>query len=96
MPSSTVIAPASCCGSLTSQLRCGSRRIRPPLAPPRLSEWRYDDAAAQAVDTSWETVRPESAIFALTAAIVSADAVCAGAGIGSCQMSSSDGTSGPT
>lgn len=28
---------ASSGGSLTSQLRCGSRRRRPPLAPPRLS-----------------------------------------------------------
>ena len=39
--------------------------MRPPLAPPRLSEWRYDDAAAHAVETSWLTVRPASAICCL-------------------------------
>lgn len=35
-------------------------RRRPPLAPPRLSEPRKLEAAAQAVDTSWDTDRPEA------------------------------------
>ena len=38
----------------------GERRIRAPLAPPRLSVLRYVDADAQAVDTSSPIVRPDA------------------------------------
>ena len=51
---------ASAAGSLTSQSFCGARRIRAPLAPPRLSVPRKLAADAHAVETSWETDRPES------------------------------------
>jgi hypothetical protein len=40
---------ASFFGSLTSQSFCGARRMRAPLAPPRLSEPRKVEADAQAV-----------------------------------------------
>ena len=46
---------ASSAGSLTSQSFCGARRMRAPLAPPRLSEPRKVEAEAQAVLTSWPT-----------------------------------------
>ena len=58
---------ASSDGSLTSQSRCGARRMRAPLAPPRLSVPRKLAAAAQAVETSWEIDRPEPRILALRA-----------------------------
>jgi hypothetical protein len=41
--------------------------MRAPLAPPRLSEPRNVEAEAQAVDTSWETVSPESSILFFSA-----------------------------
>src|SRR6185295_15062278 len=62
MPSSTPSTRASLSGSLTAQSFCGARRRRAPLAPPRLSEPRKVEAEAQAVLTSWLTLRPESAI----------------------------------
>ena len=37
MPSSLLSTGASATASLAGQLRCGSKRIRPPFAPPRLS-----------------------------------------------------------
>ena len=40
---------ASWVGWLTAQKRCGVRRMRAPLAPPRLSEPRKVEAADQAV-----------------------------------------------
>ncbi|MNZ91690.1 hypothetical protein D3C78_1106840 [compost metagenome] len=43
---------ASSAGSLTAQLFCGARRIRAPLAPPRLSLPRNVTADAQAVVTN--------------------------------------------
>ena len=61
-PSSVRSTVASSAGSLTSQPRCGSRRTRAPLAPPRLSLPRKVDADAQAVETSWDTDSPESRI----------------------------------
>src|SRR5262249_19547682 len=61
---STVV---SCAGSLTSQSFCGTRRMRAPLAPPRLSEPRNVDAEAQAVETIWDTDRREARIFAFSA-----------------------------
>ena len=56
-------------GSLTAQSFCGARRMRAPLAPPRLSEPRKVEAEAQAVETSSDTVRPEARIFAFSAAM---------------------------
>src|ERR1043166_7521442 len=61
----------SCAGSLTSQSFWGARRMRAPLAPPRLSEPRNVDADAQAVAISRETDSPDARIFALSAAISS-------------------------
>src|ERR1700733_12944388 len=49
----------SCWGWLASQSFCGARRMRAPLAPPRLSEPRNVDADAQAVETSCDTDRPD-------------------------------------
>ena len=49
---------ASSAGSLTSQSFCGARRIRAPLAPPRLSVPRKLAADAHAVETSWEIDSP--------------------------------------
>jgi hypothetical protein len=69
IPSSVLRTFASTSGWFTSQLFCGSRRMRPPFAPPRLSEPRKDAAAAQAVETSCEIDRPEARIFAFSAAI---------------------------
>ena len=63
---STVFSSA---GWLTSQSFCGLRRMRAPLAPPRLSEPRNVEADAHAVETSWDTVRPEPRIFVFSAAI---------------------------
>ena len=70
--------------------------MRAPFAPPRMSELRKVDAEAQAVETSWETDRPEARIFALRAAISSSpiNSWVTG-GTGSCQRNASPGTSGP-
>ena len=51
-----------CAESLTSQSFCGARRMRAPLAPPRLSVPRNVAADAHAVATSWATVSPEPRI----------------------------------
>ena len=96
MPSSVRSTCASVSGSLTSQPRCGSRRMRAPLAPPRLSLPRNVEADAHAVETSWETDSPEARICALSAAMSSASTSSwSTAGTGSCQISVSCGTSGP-
>ena len=96
MPSRALSTVASWSGSLTSQPRCGSRRMRAPLAPPRLSLPRNDAAEAHAVETSWETDSPESRIWRLRAATSSAStSSCVTAGSGSCQSRLSVGTSGP-
>ena len=60
---------ASWAGSLASQSFCGARRIRAPLAPPRLSVPRKLAAAFQAVETSSGMDRPESRILRLRAAM---------------------------
>ncbi|CSI96940.1 Uncharacterised protein [Vibrio cholerae] len=52
---------------MPSQSFCGARRIRAPLAPPRLSEPRKVRALSQAVLTISLMLRPLAAIFALTA-----------------------------
>lgn len=87
---------ASWSGSLTSQPRCGSRRMRAPLAPPRLSLPRKDEADAQAADTSWDTERPEPRIRSLREATSAVEtSSCVTSGSGSCHRSFSAGTSGP-
>jgi hypothetical protein len=60
---------ASSAGWLTSQSFCGARRMRAPLAPPRLSLPRKVAADAQAVVTSWEMDRPEASSLAFSAAM---------------------------
>jgi hypothetical protein len=50
-------------GSLTSQSFCGVRRIRAPLAPPRLSVPRKLAADAHAVETSREIDSPDARIL---------------------------------
>ena len=50
---------------MTAQSFCGARRMRAPLAPPRLSVPRNDDADAQAVETSWEIDSPDARILLL-------------------------------
>ena len=87
----------SCAGLLTSQSFCGARRMRAPLAPPRLSEPRNVEADAQAVETSCGTVRPDARTFAFSAAMsLSLDQRHdRRAGTGSCQISVSFGTSLP-
>src|SRR4029079_10462176 len=59
----------SCAGWFTSQSFCGSRRMRAPLAPPRLSEPRKVEAEAQAAETNSETERPVARIFAFRASM---------------------------
>ena len=54
-------------GSLPSQSFCGARRIRAPLAPPRMSEPRQVRALSQAVATRSAIDSPLDAILALTA-----------------------------
>ena len=86
---------ASSAGLLTSQSRCGARRIRAPLAPPRLSVPRKLAADAQAVETSWEMDRPDSRSLLLRAAMSSAPiSSWSTAGTGSCHSCGS-GTHGP-
>ena len=77
---------ASSGGSLTSQSFCGARRMRAPLAPPRLSVPRKLAADAQAVETSCEMDRPECEDLALEGGDVRArrSARDRPAGTGSC------------
>ena len=86
---------ASSAGSLTSQSFCGARRIRAPLAPPRLSVPRKLAADAHAVETSCETDSPDARILPLRAAM-SASPIrsWSTAGTGSCHSCGS-GTHGP-
>lgn len=70
--------------------------MRAPLAPPRLSLPRKEEADAHAVDTSWDTDRSEARIRPLRAAMSSAPmSWCVTSGSGSCHNSTSEGTSGP-
>ena len=69
IPSRVFSTFASSGGLLTAQSFCGARRMRAPLAPPRLSVPRNVDADAQAVETSWEIDSPDARIFALSAAM---------------------------
>ena len=76
---------ASCSGSLTSQLRCGSSRSRAPFAPPRLSVVRNVAADAHAVVTSWLIESPESSSVAFRdATSASSTSSWSTAGTGSC------------
>ena len=43
--------------------------MRAPLAPPRLSVPRNDEADAQAVETSWEVDSPDARILLFNAAM---------------------------
>ena len=96
IPSRARSTCASVSGSLTSQPRCGSRRMRAPFAPPRLSLPRNVEADAHAVETSWDTVRPEARSRLLSAATsLASTGSPAAAGTGSCHSSTSCGTSGP-
>ena len=54
---------------MAAQSFCGARRTRAPLAPPRLSEPRNEDAEAQAVETSSATESPEARTFAFSDAM---------------------------
>ncbi|OQC04170.1 MAG: hypothetical protein BWX79_02546 [Alphaproteobacteria bacterium ADurb.Bin100] len=95
-PTSTARTRASCAGWFTAQSFCGARRMRAPLAPPRLSLPRKVEAEAQAVETSSGTLRPLASTFAFNR--VMSPASISGwstAGSGSCQTRSSAGTSGP-
>ena len=83
-------------GSFTAQLFCGSRRMRAPLAPPRLSELRKLEAAAQAVKTRSAVDSPDARIFFLSAATSRFPiSLWLTFGTGSCHSRSSLGTSGP-
>jgi hypothetical protein len=96
MPSRVRSTWASVSGSLTSQPRWGSRRMRAPFAPPRLSLPRKVEADAHAVATSWASDSPESRICSLSVAMSSSPTSSwSTAGTGSCQSSVSRGTSGP-
>ena len=76
---------ASCSGSLTAQSFCGAKRIRAPLAPPRLSDPRKVEAEAQAVATNRGMDRPDAMILLLSPAIsCSLSNGCSTAGTGSC------------
>ena len=85
----------NCSGWFTSQSFCGASRRRAPLAPPRLSEPRKVEAEAQAVETKCDIDRPVPMMVAFRSAISAASRSALPAGIGSCQIKSSAGTSGP-
>ena len=94
--SSTASTLASSGGLLTSQSFCGARRMRAPLAPPRLSVPRKVDADAHAVETSWEVESPEARTLAFNAAMsLASTSSWSTAGTGSCHSCGSFGTSGP-
>ena len=96
IPSRVRSTSASSAGLLTSQSFWGARRMRAPLAPPRLSVPRCVDAEAQAAETSWEIVSPEARIVPLSAAMSCAPiSSWVTGGTGSCQICGSAGTSGP-
>ena len=81
--------------SLDCQLRCGSSRMRAPLAPPRLSVPRKLDAEAQAVRTSCGTVSPVARIASLSEATSASETSAPSTvGTGSCHGWGS-GTHGP-
>ncbi len=96
IPSRAARAFASSAGWLTSQSFCGARRMRAPLAPPRLSLPRNVAAEAQAVATSLDMEIPDARTWAFRAAMSCAStSAWSTAGIGSCQISVSFGTSLP-
>src|SRR5512137_469247 len=68
-PANVLSTFASRAGWLTSQSFCGARRMRAPLAPPRLSEPRKVDADAQAVETNCDTDKPEARVLLLREAM---------------------------
>ena len=80
---------------MTSQFFCGSNLILAPFAPPLLSDPLKVDAEAQAVETNCDTERPDFAIFILRISISFFLSLYLDFEIGSCQINSSFGTSGP-
>ena len=66
--SSLASTSASCAGLLAAQSFCGARRMRAPLAPPRISEPRNVEADAHAVSIISPIDRPDALIASLTAA----------------------------
>ena len=83
-------------GLFASQFFCGSRRIRAPFAPPRLSVPRNVDADAHAVVTNCAMVRLLLRIFFFNSSTSDLPITFFDrAGSGSCQINSSFGTSGP-
>ncbi len=70
--------------------------MRAPFAPPGRSEPRKVEAEAQAMETSADTESPDARILPSSAAMSSPSINgWSTAGTGSCQTSSSAGTSGP-
>ena len=86
---------ANCTGWLAAQSFCGARRTRAPFAPPRLSVPRKVEAEAQAAETRSETERLVPMMADFNSTISEADKSAFPAGIGSCQIRSSAGTSVP-
>ena len=79
-------------GSLPAHFFCGSNLMRAPFAPPRRSEPRNVRALSHAVETKSETDKSVAEIAAFTS---DTEYLALPAGIGSCQIKSSAGTSGP-
>ena len=97
IPSRVPSTLVSWAGLFTAQSRWGSRRIRAPFAPPRLSVPRKVEADAHAVDTSSETLSPLARTDAFKAAMSDSSIKAPStAGTGSCQIKISAGTSDPT
>ena len=69
--------------------------VGPPFAPPRLSDPLNVEADAHAAETVAETDSPEERIDDFKLAISLSLKLAFPSGIGSCQMRSSSGTSGP-
>jgi hypothetical protein len=96
MPSSVANTFARSGGLLTAQSFWGARRMRAPLAPPRLSVPRNVEADAHAVETSCEMERPEASILTFKSAMSFASTSSwVSGGTGSCHSCGSAGTSGP-
>ena len=92
MVSSWIRTRAKRSGSFPAHFFCGSKRIRAPFAPPRRSEPRNVRALSHAVETKSETDKSVAEIAAFTSAT---ENLAFPVGIGSCQIKSSEGTSGP-
>ena len=95
--SSAASVEASSSVSFTSHEFMGASRTRAPLAPPRISLSRYEDAEAQAALTSDDVLAPDFKIAFLSFLISRLlTRSWSTAGIGSCHINTSSGTSEPT